>query len=225
MAISLVYPVSGPITQKFGGNPSFYAKWGFPGHNGVDFGIPNGTPVKAAVAGTVEKISFEDGGYGNYIKLRHKDGSTTYNTYYAHLANATVSAGQNVSAGTVIGRSNNTGASTGPHLHFGLRVPGKNPDYKGYEDPMPYLDGSETTSHPALDLPGVVDIPNLDFEVTGDLLNVRSGPGINYPKVDTLEKGNKIKGTRLHSQGVWIEFEEGKWCAMSFAGFQYLKFK
>lgn len=64
MAIKLIVPVNGPITQLFGENPEIYKKWGFPGHNGIDYGIPNGTLVGAAVA-------FENGGYGNYVKLSH----------------------------------------------------------------------------------------------------------------------------------------------------------
>ena len=66
MAIKLIVPVIGPITQLFGENPEIYKKWGYAGHNGVDYGIPNGTPVGAAVSGTVAAVSFENGGYGNY---------------------------------------------------------------------------------------------------------------------------------------------------------------
>jgi len=170
-------------------------------------------------------VANEDGGYGNYVKLRHTDGAATFYTYYAHLANAVVSAGQSVSAGAVIGKSNNTGASTGPHLHFGLRITDQNPEYKGYADPMPYLTGATTTAPSAGEFPGAVDIPETDFEVTAEYLNVRSGPGINYPQVGRLEEGDVVKGKRLHSQSVWIEFESGKWCALSFDGYQYLKFK
>ena len=68
MAIHLLFPVVGPITPLFGKNPQFYAKWGYAGHNGVDFGIPNGTPVIAAADGKVDKVTFEEGGYGKYIK-------------------------------------------------------------------------------------------------------------------------------------------------------------
>ena len=55
MAIKLLVPVNGPITQLFGENPQVYKKWGFPGHNGVDYGIPNGTPINAAASGTINQ--------------------------------------------------------------------------------------------------------------------------------------------------------------------------
>jgi hypothetical protein len=266
MAIHLLWPAHGPITQNFGENPSFYAQWGYPGHNGIDLGLPNGTPIVAANAGVIDRVAFEAGGYGNYVKIRHSDGNTTYYTYYCHLMHANVSAGQKVDAGQVIAHSNNTGASTGPHLHFGFRIMGHNPSFKGYMDPMPYMTFSIPTDphvHPGPDeggvptepgdpvtppvqpptgptqpvppteptepappeaFPGAIELPKeVDFEVTNDTLNVRSGPGINYPLIGQLSGGDVIHGKRMYSPGVWIEFEEGKWCAISFAGIQYLK--
>ena len=222
MAISLIYPVKGPITQNFGENPDFYKKWGYPGHNGVDFGIPNGTPVVAAAKGTIDKVSFEDGGYGNYVKIKHTDGSTVYYTYYAHLMQASVTAGQNVEAGTVIGFSNNTGASTGPHLHFGLRKSDTSDAYKGYMDPMPYITGQTT---PTTDMPGAVALPNLKFEVTAAELNVRSGPGINFSIVSKLKAGDVVTAKRLYSEGAWVEIEPGKWSAVTFGGAANMKAK
>jgi hypothetical protein len=226
MAIQLIVPVNGPITQLFGKNPDLYKKWGFPGHNGVDYGIPNGTPVKAAAAGIVASVSFENGGYGNFVKLGHMDGATAYTTYYAHLASASVSPGQKVKAGDVVGLSNNTGASTGPHLHFGLKIPGQNAAYKDYVDPMPYFastsggtadSGSTTTT-----VPGGVPLA-IQFEVDYPLLNVRNGPGVEYPIIGQLSKGAKFTSSQLSSRSVWIEFEPGKWCALSFEGMTYLK--
>jgi murein DD-endopeptidase MepM/ murein hydrolase activator NlpD len=227
MAIKLIVPVNGPITQLFGENPDFYKKWGFPGHNGIDYGIPNGTPVNAAAAGTVAAVSFENGGYGNYVKLSHVDGSKTYYTYYAHLASAAVSAGQKVKAGTVVGYSNNTGASTGPHLHFGLKIDGQNPTFKGYVDPMPYFstDDSTDTGEPLSDIPDAVALPSLSFEVTAEVLNVRNGPGVEFSIVGQLQKGKKITGKRLQSKSVWVEYEPGKWCALAFNGIVNLKVK
>lgn len=228
MAIQLIVPVNGPITQLFGKNPDLYKKWGYPGHNGVDYGIPNGTPVKAAAAGTVAQVAFENGGYGNYVRLSHMDGATTYNTYYAHLASASVSPGQKLNAGDIVGLSNNTGASTGPHLHFGLKIPGQNPAYKDYVDPMPYFTGSagtgtSTGAPPVPATSGTVPLPNIQFEVDFQTLNVRNGPGIEFSIVGQLSKGAKITGRQLSSRSVWIEYEPGKWCALSFEGSTYLK--
>ncbi len=230
MAIKLTVPVNGPITQLFGENPQIYKKWGFPGHNGIDYGIPNGTPINAAVAGTVALVGFENGGYGNYVKLSHADGNKTYFTYYAHLASAAVAAGQKVKAGTVIGYSNNTGASTGPHLHFGLKIDGENPPYKGYVDPMPYFStsGSTSTSGEAVgtDVPDAVKLPSgTSFEVLAEVLNVRNGPGVEFAIVATLPKGATVNGKRLQSRSVWIEFEKGKWVSLAFNGIANLKFK
>ncbi|HET9588104.1 MAG TPA: M23 family metallopeptidase [Anaerolineales bacterium] len=226
MAIQLIAPVNGPITQLFGVDPEFYKRFGFPGHNGIDYGISNGTSIRAAAAGTVDKVTFENGGYGNYVRLSHLDGSRKYFTYYAHLASAAVSPGQTVQAGTAIGFSNNTGASTGPHLHFGLRIDGENPAYKGYVDPMPFFTAGDTgsTGTSSTDvLPDAVELPDLQLEVTFETLNVRIGPGIEYSIVGQLTKGTKINGRRLHSKSVWVEFEPGRWCAMAFDGTAFLK--
>jgi murein DD-endopeptidase MepM/ murein hydrolase activator NlpD len=227
MAIKLIVPVKGPITQLFGENPQRYKQWGFPGHNGVDYGVPNGTPIGAAVAGTVAAVAFENGGYGNYVKLSHMDGSRAYFTYYAHLAGAAVSPGQKVKAGTTIGFSNNTGASTGPHLHFGVKIDGQNPAYKGYVDPMPLFTtgGEDTDTTPTDQFPDAVKIPNLSFEVLPEFLNVRNGPGVEFSIVSQLQKGAKITGKRLQSKSMWVEFEPGKWCAIAFNGIVNLKVK
>jgi len=243
--ISLLWPVSGSITQYFGENPSMYSKWGYPGHNGVDFGIWDGTPVKAAAAGTVEKVGFEDGGYGNYVKLRH-DG---FFTYYAHLQGSAVSPGNKVQAGQVIAWSNNTGASTGPHLHFGLRITGKNPAYKDYVDPMPYLTGVTPTPPeptppgptppgptppgptppgptppgpaPVEIWPGAFDF-TMPFKVVGDV-NLRSGPGINLPQIGQLKAGDQFTSRRLLLPSAWVEIEPGKWVAWGFTGYVFLE--
>ena len=229
MAIKLALPVNGPITQLFGENPQIYKKWGFPGHNGIDYGVPNGTPIMAAVGGTVNMVGFENGGYGNYIKLSHVDGSKTFFTYYAHLASAAVNAGQKVKAGAMIGYSNNTGASTGPHLHFGLKVDGENPSYKGYLDPMPYFSSTSPEageSTVTIDFPDAVKIPStLSFEVLSDVLNVRNGPGVEYSIISTVAKGKVVSGRRLHSKSVWVEYEKGKWIALAFNGIVNLKVK
>ncbi len=104
-----VRPINGIKTQ------------GIHGYNGIDFGAPIGTAVYAAASGVVTLVRGGDawnGGYGNYIVIKHQNGTQTL---YAHLDSIGVNIGQTVDRGDVIGRSGNTGRSTGPHLHFEVR--------------------------------------------------------------------------------------------------------
>ncbi|HRW49047.1 MAG TPA: M23 family metallopeptidase, partial [Caldilinea sp.] len=80
---------------------------------------------------------FEQDGFGNYVLLRHPWGESIY----AHLSGVDVSQGQQLAAGQGIGRSGNTGGSTGPHLHFAIRIdPYQRTDgWGGFSDPLPYL--------------------------------------------------------------------------------------
>lgn len=86
-------------------------------HAGVDLSAPQGTPIVASRAGVVTVASYEAGGAGYYVNINHLDG---YVTRYMHMTHFIVSEGQTVSAGQVIGYCGSTGASTGPHLHFGV---------------------------------------------------------------------------------------------------------
>ncbi len=94
---------------------------GVHGYNGVDLGgLPAGSPVLAAAAGSVivAKDMGWNGGYGSYVVLQHSNGTQTL---YAHLSSVSVSVGQSVAAGAQIGGVGNTGRSTGIHLHFEVR--------------------------------------------------------------------------------------------------------
>jgi LysM repeat protein len=98
---------------------------GIHGYNGVDYGMPVGTSLYAAAAGTVliSKDSGYNGGYGSYVVIKHPNNTQTV---YGHMSGVTVSVGQKVTQGQTIGYSGNTGRSTGPHLHFEIRG-AKNP--------------------------------------------------------------------------------------------------
>lgn len=98
---------------------------GIHGYNGVDYAAGHGSAVRAAAAGEVliSKSSGWNGGYGQYIVIRHSNGTQTL---YAHLSSNNVSVGEYLSVGTVIGGMGNTGRSTGTHLHFEVRG-GHNP--------------------------------------------------------------------------------------------------
>lgn len=87
-------------------------------HRGIDYGTPMGTPIFASADGTVTYIGRLKEGYGFYVIITHDE---HYSTLYAHLSEILVRDYQKVNKGQVIGRSGNTGNSTGPHLHFELR--------------------------------------------------------------------------------------------------------
>jgi len=120
-AAGLIWPVQGPITSPFG------PRWGgF--HPGIDIGVPEGTPIHAAAAGTVIYCGWESG-YGNLVVIDHHNGIATA---YAHQSRIAVGCNQDVSQGEVIGYSGCTGFCTGPHLHFEVRVNGSPVDPIGY---------------------------------------------------------------------------------------------
>ena len=126
-AAGLIWPVDGTITSGFGGRSS-PGGVGTTYHEGLDIAVPEGTPIRAAKGGTVV-IAAYTGGYGNYTCIDHGGGLSTC---YGHQSGYAVSAGQSVDQGQVIGYSGNTGASTGPHLHFEVRVNGAAQDPLGY---------------------------------------------------------------------------------------------
>ena len=120
-AAGLIWPVHGPITSPFG------PRWGgF--HPGIDIGVPTGTPIEAAAAGTVIYCGWESG-YGNLVVIDHHNGLATA---YAHQSRIAVSCNQDVAQGQVIGYVGCTGFCTGPHLHFEVRVNGSPVDPLGY---------------------------------------------------------------------------------------------
>lgn len=119
---SPINPGDGVLTQHYGSTS--FAQYGYRGkwHNGIDFGVPVGTPILAAESGMVVASGNQDaycprGAYGRFIVINHNNGLTTL---YAHLSRQIVSAGSKVERGQVIGYSGRTGYATGPHLHFSV---------------------------------------------------------------------------------------------------------
>ena len=98
------------------------------GHTGIDIGVPTGTPIRAALPGTVTISQYNAGGYGYYILIDHGGGMETL---YAHCSKLLAQVGNSVDAGDIIALSGSTGRSTGPHLHFEVRIDGQriNPRY------------------------------------------------------------------------------------------------
>jgi murein DD-endopeptidase MepM/ murein hydrolase activator NlpD len=119
---TLGWPVSGTVTSGFG------PRWGRM-HEGIDIAVPTGTPVRAAGAGTVISVGWQ-GGYGNLVVIDHGGGLATA---YAHNSALLVAVGQQVATGQTVASSGNTGNSSGPHVHFEVRVNGV------AADPLAYL--------------------------------------------------------------------------------------
>jgi murein DD-endopeptidase MepM/ murein hydrolase activator NlpD len=110
---SHVRPGTGRLTSGYG------SRWGRL-HAGIDLAAGVGAPISAVAAGTVVQAGSE-GGYGRAVRLQHDDGTVSV---YAHMSELLVSAGQRVTAGTYLGLEGSSGNSTGPHLHFEIRVGG-----------------------------------------------------------------------------------------------------
>jgi murein DD-endopeptidase MepM/ murein hydrolase activator NlpD len=120
-AAGFVWPVHGILTSGFGW------RWGRM-HEGIDLAVGSGTPVVSAAAGTVIVAGWM-GGYGNLVVVDHGNGTSTA---YGHNTSVTVGVGQSVAQGQLIAYSGNTGHSTGPHVHFEVRINGSPVDPMGY---------------------------------------------------------------------------------------------
>jgi len=124
-ASDYITPVSGPVSSPFGPRDG-----GF--HHGIDFAVNEGTKVRSSKSGTVSFAGYKGNIVGNVVEVDHPDGTQTM---YAHNSQVLVIVGQPVKQDEVIALSGNTGKSTGPHLHFEIRLD------KGRRsvDPAPYL--------------------------------------------------------------------------------------
>lgn len=106
-AVPSGWPVQGRLTQNYHAS-----------HNGLDIAIPVGTAIQSTMAGKVVYAGWNTQGYGNLVIVENGP----YRTYYAHLSEVPVKVGDTVNSGSVIGLSGNTGNSTGPHLHYEVRL-------------------------------------------------------------------------------------------------------
>ena len=116
LGISLIRPISGIITSRFGASSSIRSS----AHTGLDISAPAGTVIKAAASGTVTFSGYK-GSYGNMLVISHGNG---VQTYYCHCSKLYVSTGTKISQGQTIAAVGSTGNSTGPHLHLEVRVNG-----------------------------------------------------------------------------------------------------
>lgn len=112
--IRLAWPIRAPLGDRFGPRGNRF-------HTGLDFPAPYGAAVTAAGSGRVIKAGWDGGGWGFLVVIRHGYG---VRTMYAHLSTVALRRGQHVATGALVGRVGSSGTSTGPHLHFEVRLRG-----------------------------------------------------------------------------------------------------
>jgi murein DD-endopeptidase MepM/ murein hydrolase activator NlpD len=210
--IQLLYPFDEewPVTQYFGENPELYARFGLAGHNGIDFGCPSGTRVKSPVAGVVQKMGDDPAGYGIHLRILGEDKKLL--VILGHLQECLVQVGQKVQAGEVVALSDNTGFSTGPHLHLEIR-----PDRVHAVDPLPHFVAREAGEQSPLSQPAQGETgTSARVKVSVPVLNARSQPDITGRIVghfsqgdvlDVCERTQDAGGNRWAKVEVWIAEE------------------
>jgi len=180
------------ITQKFGENPQIYSQFGLKGHNGVDYRTKfddsrlGRRELFSIISGTITQVGDQKKrGYGRYIRMRSND----FEVVYGHLWSAKVKVGDKVSEGQLLGITDNSGFSTGAHLHLGIRrikngkIQDYNNGYLGYIDPLG-LQLNKEEMHTRL-----IRIKKKDvYLVTSTNKHHIS----NYPTLDIIWEGDKF---------------------------------
>lgn len=193
MAFRLTWPTPFPgrITQSFGKRPEFYKTYDLPGHEGIDFHAPSRTPIFAAADGVVSEINHgmrngKQHNYGRHIRLRHSVAEGEFETIYAHLMTPRdgLKVGDPVRAGEVIALADNTGNSSGDHLHFTLKKIGATqrgestyrlPDGRVVTYPRDIIDPT-----PYFDMSGsLTPVPPPSVKPVDDLRYIGDGPPLD----------------------------------------------
>lgn len=184
------------VTQGFGENPRLYPKTN--GHNGIDYGLPEGCAVMAAHAGQVTRADLDaetaitpSAGYGMHVRIQGGECLSIY----GHLSKCEVRTGDFVERGQIIGRSGNTGRSTGPHLHFEVRT---GVALLNCIDPTGFI--RDTVE----DMRGWV---TMELLPEGIYLRVRTAP-ISGGVIKQLRPGERIEVIGIQD-GAWIQTTEG----------------
>jgi len=219
------YPIdpSFPISQTFEEHVANAMAYEWTHYNGgIDWACPTNTTIKAAKGGKVVATRTDAMGYGTHVRIQHQGG---YLTIYAHLSSFKVQEGQEVRVGQIIGFSDNTGTSNGPHLHFELRLNGE------AIDPAPFLASFGVEMAPSMDAevtPATAGGEPSNFpplpkaKVIVAALNIRKGPGAANPVAGSLSYGQIVDVIRTVKEGdnTWMHIGYNQYAAMRFAGSQ-----
>lgn len=224
--MKFLYPVhpNSIVTQTFADHVARAKAHGWKNYNGgIDWAIPSGMQVKAAQAGEVSAVRHDATGYGVHVRVQHESG---YLTIYGHLMSIQVAVGDEVKAGDVLGQSDNTGNSTGPHLHFELR------HNNIAVDPQPLMVTqivTETGVEEPTDIeeeskPRPEEFPVLPkAKVTSVALNIRMGPGVENSLVGMMPHGQVFEVLDVIDQDgdEWLHVGFQQYVAMRFGGDQF----
>jgi murein DD-endopeptidase MepM/ murein hydrolase activator NlpD len=131
VTVPSIWPVEGKLDSGFGGRRNPFGGPGYEFHYGQDIETSTGTPVRCAAEGTVVFAGWQNG-YGQVVIVDHGEGVTTR---YGHLSKIGANVGQRLNRGELLGEVGSTGRSTGPHLHYEVRI-NDTP-----VDPVTYLPG------------------------------------------------------------------------------------
>jgi hypothetical protein len=227
--VKFLYPLppNSRVTQTFAEHERRREVNGWTNYNGgIDWACATGTSIKASQDGVVTVVRFDATGYGTHVRIEHTEGNTKYTTIYGHLNNVNMAVGDRVNAGDVIGTSDNTGFSSGPHLHFELR--------RGIQaiDPAPLLVKTLAELRGEEAQPDVVmrpapsgiepgQIPALPrVRVMVATLNIRSAPGLENRITGSLSMDAEVEVMRKISMGgdVWLQIGYEQYIAMQFDG-------
>jgi murein DD-endopeptidase MepM/ murein hydrolase activator NlpD len=190
---SLAPPLDGPLTLRSPFGPRTHPITGKKtNHGGADLAAANGTPVKAMADGVVERATFQINaqgvGWGNYVVIRHTDGSKTL---YAHLQNgSSIAQGTTVHAGDVIANSDSSGGVTGPHLHIEYAPNGQIYNKSAKVDPMPCIGRNVTGSITVRDNGNLAD-DAFSIAIDGLVVCTTSIGASNTCAVGNLRPGTK----------------------------------
>jgi len=179
------------VSQEFGKNPDMYKKFGFLGHNGIDYATPSGTYILAPHKGKIIEAAFDANGYGNYLKIENDaEGSVL-----AHNKEFLVKVGDTVEEGQRVAVSDNTGNSTGPHLHWGYykKPRDRQNGYGGFIDQQPLLTTQPMPSE-MYGTPLQYDLNNKEsMKVIIDSFNDFMTPGKFMKVADSEKLFNELK--------------------------------
>jgi len=202
-----------------------YCPGGIYYYGGIDFAYlyDKNPPIYVATSGVVSRVKSESGGYGNYIYIKHDDGSLTV---YAHLNSTTVAVGDRVNTGDIIAYGGNTGNSTAPHLHFEFRNSSGIP-----VDPQPYFESPQIPIDPD-------SSDNIKFEIPEEwhtpqicitavpFLRVRPQPSTSgywnpNDKIHTGGIADVIEVSNVTNGEVWLKIGHNQYCAAVYNGYIY----